>query len=123
VNDVYGHSTGDLLLQTAAWRLAQQLETTDKLYRQNGDEFWLLLHTDDTASVNKLAEKLLLQLSQYTDELLKDINLTASIGICRPENYTEKAETLLQQANIALHDAKKNSGYQIRHYNSTMQWL
>ena len=121
VNDVYGHSTGDLLLQTAAWRLAQQLETTDKLYRQNGDEFWLLLHTDDTLSVNKLAEKLLLQLSQHTDELLKDINLTASIGICRPDNYTEQAETLLQQANIALHDAKKNSGYQIRHYNNTMQ--
>ena len=121
VNDVYGHSTGDLLLQTAAWRLAQQLETEDKLYRQNGDEFWLLLPTDDTASVNKLAEKLLFQLSQYTDDLLKDINLTASIGICRPENHSEQADTLLQQANMALHEAKKNSGYQIRHYNSSMQ--
>lgn len=121
VNDVYGHTTGDILLQTVAWRLAQQLEANDKLYRQNGDEFWLLLHTASAEKVNKLAEQLLFQLSQHSDSFLTDINLTASVGISSPMDHNEQAETLLQQVDIALHEAKKANGYQIRCYNSVMQ--
>lgn len=122
VNDVYGHSTGDLLLQTVAWTLAQQLEATDKLYRQNGDEFWLLLQNTDADHVQKLAERLIAQVLKQSRTLETDIALSASIGICKPQTHLESADTLMQQANIALHDAKKAVGYQIRCYNSAMQF-
>ncbi|WP_445425366.1 putative bifunctional diguanylate cyclase/phosphodiesterase [Alishewanella sp. HL-SH06] len=121
VNDVYGHGTGDLLLQTVAWKLAQQLRAEDKLYRQNGDEFWLLIHSADVNAVQKLAEKLLFQLSQHSEAFHANINLSASIGLCASHDQTANADTLMQQANMAQHEAKKTPGYQIRCYNSTMQ--
>ncbi|MEO6830387.1 MAG: GGDEF domain-containing protein, partial [Acidobacteriaceae bacterium] len=43
VNDVYGHSVGDLYLQEAAVRMKRQLRPTDMLARLGGDEFAVLV--------------------------------------------------------------------------------
>ena len=121
VNDVHGHQTGDLLLQTVAWKLMQQLAPTDQLYRQNGDEFWLITEQQTDTDASRLAERLLLCLSQSHGTLIEQLNLTASIGLTRPETFSESAELLMQQANIALHQAKRQNGFQIQGFNSAMQ--
>jgi len=121
VNDLYGHQTGDLLLQTVAWKLMQQLQNIDQLYRQNGDEFWILLNTTTTEQAKKVAERLLVKLTQSTGTLISELNLTASIGMSYPETFTESSDLLIQQVNIALHQAKTQQGYQIQCFNSAMQ--
>lgn len=121
VNDVYGHQTGNLLLQTVAWKLMQQLDAKDQLYRQNGDEFWLLLQNIPQAAAQRLAENLLISLTQSTGTLISELNLSASIGITRSDAFSESSELMMQQANIALHQAKEQHGYQIQFFNSAMQ--
>ncbi|MDX1677345.1 EAL domain-containing protein [Arsukibacterium sp.] len=121
VNDIYGHQTGDLLLQTVAWKLMQQIRSADQLYRQNGDEFWVLLKDASTETAKQIAESLLLKLSESPGTLIADLNLTASIGMSYPETFTESSELLIQQVNIALHQAKAQQGYQIQCFNSAMQ--
>lgn len=121
VNDVHGHQTGDLLLQTVAWKLMQQLTSTDQLYRQNGDEFWLLTEHQTSTLAYRLAERLLNCLSQSQGTLIEQLNLTASIGLTQSETFLESAELLMQQANIALHQAKRQSGFQIQGFNTAMQ--
>ncbi|GGW53256.1 hypothetical protein GCM10008111_06770 [Alishewanella tabrizica] len=121
VNDVYGHQTGDLLLQTVAWKLMQQLDTKDQLYRQNGDEFWLLLQNTSQTTAQRLAENLLISLTQSTGTLISELNLSASVGITSSDAFSESSELMIQQANIALHQAKEKQSYQIQFFNSTMQ--
>lgn len=121
VNDIYGHHTGDLLLQTVAWKLMQQLPVNDQLYRQNGDEFWILIHQSCLDTVNNIAESLLTKLTQNSGTLIAEFNLTASIGMSCPETYTESSDILIQQVNIALHQAKAKQGFQIQCFNPAMQ--
>ncbi|WP_333609651.1 EAL domain-containing protein, partial [Arsukibacterium sp.] len=121
INDIYGHQTGDLILQTVAWKLMQQLQTHDQLYRQNGDEFWLLLTHSTPDDAQRVAESLLQKLTQSSGTLIAELNLTASIGMSYPETYTESSDLLIQQVNIALHQAKTQQGFQIQCFNTAMQ--
>jgi diguanylate cyclase (GGDEF)-like protein len=60
INDEYGHNAGDEVLKQTAELLRKSLDTTRKagfIVRYGGDEFFMVLHTDDFAEVKKIAEQ------------------------------------------------------------------
>lgn len=60
INDEYGHGTGDEVLKQTAELLRKSLDTTRKadfIARYGGDEFFIVLHTDDLQEVKKIAEQ------------------------------------------------------------------
>ncbi|MCC5853844.1 MAG: EAL domain-containing protein [Alkalimonas sp.] len=121
INDVYGRETGDLVLQTIAWQLAQLLSAQDHLYRESGDEFWLLcrqLHSLEQAA--EFTEHLLLTLEQISANFDVSIHFTASIGICLSMEQ-QQPEELMQHASSALYQAKKKAGHQYRFYDPEQQ--
>jgi diguanylate cyclase (GGDEF)-like protein len=108
VNDSQGHLAGDLLLRQAAKRITACLRDTDTAARIGGDEFAIILpdaHQKTTAET--IAGKLLKTLSQPFELDSQQASISASIGITVFPNDGEEAETLLENADHAMYDAKK----------------
>ena len=111
VNDSFGHSVGDLLLQAVAQRLLGLLRKSDTVARMGGDEFLLILpEMKDSKDAILTAERILSALS--TPFLLEgnQINITTSIGIVFfPDDGTD-VDDLIKKADIAMYKAKEKGG-------------
>ncbi len=107
VNDIFGHHTGDLLLQAISKRLNSCLRKNDFVARMGGDEFAVILSELESPDIaGHIAHKILNVFSspfQLENNLL---HISASIGIaCYPFAGTDK-ESLVQNADIAMYQAK-----------------
>jgi diguanylate cyclase (GGDEF)-like protein len=86
VNDTLGHAAGDLLLTSAASRLAAEARPDERLARLGGDEFALLRpHRCEADSAAVLAEKRAVELLEALSEpvMVDGVALTveASVGV------------------------------------------
>ncbi|MBC7822513.1 MAG: GGDEF domain-containing protein, partial [Candidatus Parcubacteria bacterium] len=107
INDTHGHGVGDVLLQAVAKRLTGCLRTSDLVARLGGDEFVIILPTIlNVQDVTRVAEKILATLSQPFAISGQTIFVTTSIGISIFPHNSEEIETLLQQADEAMYQAK-----------------
>jgi diguanylate cyclase (GGDEF)-like protein/PAS domain S-box-containing protein len=109
INDSFGHAIGDQLLQSVAQRLVENVRGSDTVSRQGGDEFVILLstvtHAQDAAFS---ANKLLSALSKPHRIEEHDLQITVSMGIgVFPDDGTD-ADTLINNADIAMLKAKEN---------------
>jgi diguanylate cyclase (GGDEF)-like protein/PAS domain S-box-containing protein len=112
LNETLGHQIGDLLLQEAARRLVACLGEAGTVARLGGDEFVVMLE-----DLNATAEVAAAQAKSAGKSILAAIGLsyslagracrsTASIGITVFGDLLVTAEEILQQADIALDQAK-----------------
>jgi diguanylate cyclase (GGDEF)-like protein/PAS domain S-box-containing protein len=107
INDSLGHLVGDRLLQSVALRLTECVRATDTVSRIGGDEFVILLsevaHEQDAAvSAEKLLQSI--RMPYVLDAL--ELHVTASIGIVLHPGDGTAVETLLQNADSAMYEAK-----------------
>ncbi|MBU0500123.1 MAG: EAL domain-containing protein [Gammaproteobacteria bacterium] len=127
LNDSLGHPAGDRLLAGTAQRLTASLRQSDTAARLGGDEFVVLLEDlgpEEIAAATaaeSIAEKL--QAALEPPFQLDDGNhhLSASIGITLFCSRGQVVETLLQQAELALYQAKKDGSSNIRFFCASMQ--
>jgi len=111
VNDSFGHSVGDLLLQSVGQRLVGLLRKSDTVARMGGDEFLLILpEMKQPQDAILTAERILSALS--TPFLLdgNQINITTSIGIVFFPNDGTEVDDLIKKADIAMYKAKEKGG-------------
>lgn len=121
VNDTLGHAAGDELLRQVAARLQLQLRDCDTVARLGGDEFAIIqdgLETEATASV--LADRLLQALAAPYSIADQDVYTTASIGIAIGNARSVDPKELLQQADMALYDAKAAGRGSFRYFSPEM---
>lgn len=107
INDTYGHSTGDQVLQAVAQRCRENLRKIDILGRLGGDEFTILLPETDMFTASSVAERV----RQYiagTPVQTHQVNLdvTVSIGIARATDDTPDLDKLIRRADSAMYTAK-----------------
>jgi diguanylate cyclase (GGDEF)-like protein/PAS domain S-box-containing protein len=111
VNDSLGHGAGDQLLVEAAVRLRGALRDHDTVARLGGDEFVVLCDDlTDEAQVVTIAERITASLAEPYSIAGQDVYSSASIGITlarRQRGVEVGAETLLADADAALHRAKR----------------
>jgi diguanylate cyclase (GGDEF)-like protein/PAS domain S-box-containing protein len=109
VNDSLGHSAGDHLLINVGERMGGALRAADTVARLGGDEFGLLLpeltNTDDVLPV---LERLQASLERPIQVQSLPIGIEASIGIAVYPDHGEDAQTLIQRADVAMYDAKRD---------------
>ena len=111
VNDSFGHSVGDLLLQSVGQRLLGLLRKSDTVARMGGDEFLLILpEMKQSQDAVLTAERILSALS--TPFLLdgNQINITTSIGIVFFPDDGSEVDDLIKKADIAMYKAKEKGG-------------
>ena len=121
INDSLGHSAGDQMLVDASARIQGALHPGDTLCRQGGDEFLVVL--GDLATGDEAA----LRANQIMDAMTApfrihelDVAMTVSMGIALYPEDGRTFETLLQQADTAMYQAKASGRDAFRFFDTTM---
>ncbi|MCU4187055.1 EAL domain-containing protein [Acidiferrimicrobium sp. IK] len=107
VNDSYGHSAGDEVLNAVSRRMQAEVRAGDVVCRLGGDEFVVVVEPAGAeADIVALAERLISTLEQPIDVAGNQVHLGASIGITFATEPGTTAETLLGEADAAVYRAK-----------------
>ncbi len=107
ISDTLGHAAGDRLLIEVSKRLTNVLRSRDTLARLGGDEFAVVVENiSDAEEVITVADSILQEfLSEFTLCQTK-VRVSTNIGISVFPEDGKDFETLLQNADIAMSQAK-----------------
>lgn len=109
INDSLGHAIGDKLLISIAERLKECLRHNDIVARFGGDEFVILLNDIKESSCAKvIAEKILKNLKDPFCLNGHSVFTGTSIGIVLSEDYYDRPEDILRDADTVMYRAKMN---------------
>ncbi len=109
VNDSHGHLVGDEALRHIGYQLRDNIRHPDMVGRYGGEEFLILLPNTDVKEAAEQAARLCkcVRESQVpvSGHVLK---LTVSIGVAQYQPGMDTWDTLLNRADNAMYEAKKN---------------
>ncbi len=108
VNDEFGHSVGDWLLQSAAQRMQECVRQSDTVARLGGDEFVAVLPTiREVADAIGVAEKIRQALAApFVTADGTRISISSSIGIALYPDHARNARDLMRHGDEAMYGAK-----------------
>ncbi len=111
INDTFGHHIGDELLVAVAERLTALLRPGDTVARLSGDEFVILCEDIDHASqVEPIAARIEAALTEAFVLSSAEVQVSASIGIAFAGQGNHLPEKVLQEADMAMCQAKRRGG-------------
>lgn len=119
VNDTYGHSVGDMILQNVADLLQRNLRQADVLGRYGGEEFGVVLPNTGLEEALQIAERIRKQVAEMrVHTTLGQVAVTISIGITLKQNsQILNVEKLFDQADQALYQAKQSGRNRVMVFN------
>lgn len=110
INDTFGHAAGDAVLVDIAEFLKSSFRTIDAVCRLGGEEFVVLLPGTSVSDASERARRLIAELHaksfHFEGQTLGSITLSCGIAV-----YPDHAQTsaqLLQYADEALYQAKRD---------------
>jgi diguanylate cyclase (GGDEF)-like protein/PAS domain S-box-containing protein len=110
VNDSLGHTAGDELLTEVGQRLRGALRASDTAARLGGDEFGLLLpDLPERDGVAPVIERIRAAFERPISVQELPLAIEVSIGIAVFPDHGRSAELLIQRADMAMYDAKRES--------------
>jgi diguanylate cyclase (GGDEF)-like protein len=120
VNDTFGHTTGDLLLQQVAKRLHRCVRHDDTVARMGGDEFAVLLEgIREREVVDGIARKILKTLSEAFVLNSNGIYITASVGIYLYDGYEAlDLESIIRHSDEAMYRVKTHGRNGFQYFES-----
>jgi len=128
INDTRGHAAGDLLLRAMARRLREGLDARHTVARLGSNTFGVIVQhlgattTQAMEEASRLARKLHNALaSPYDLGDTKKLYAATSAGITLFSAGKAPAETLLQQAEVAMYRAKEQGGNTLLIFDASMQ--
>ncbi len=111
VNDTYGHQVGDELLIAVAERIGGLLRPGDTLARLAGDEFIILCEDlEEPSDAELLAQRVGAALAEPFQLVNVALHLSASVGIAFAGPGHSIPERIIQDADVAMYQAKRRGG-------------
>ncbi|PLR92544.1 DUF4084 domain-containing protein [Bacillus sp. T33-2] len=122
INDTYGHTFGDSLIQGLGDRLKNFANDKYFISRLGGDEFTILLESvGNRGEVTETVQTLQQILSKpYIIDGI-EINLSISVGISLFPLNGKTSEELIKQADTAMYLAKETGRNNFKFYTSTLK--
>lgn len=122
INDSLGHDAGDLLLKIASKRLTHAVRTSDVVARLGGDEFVVLVQEVEAEhDVEIVAKKILSTLFRPVVLLGQECRVSGSIGICMYPTNALDEQSLMQNSDAAMYQAKEEGKNQYRFYSENVK--
>jgi diguanylate cyclase (GGDEF)-like protein len=124
VNDTYGHTAGDLVLQVVGKVLKDSCRVYDVPGRYGGEEFCVVLPDTKLGMTPVVAERIRSRL-EMTDVGVGEgsVSVTASIGIAGIESEKDtvlSSAALIDRADRALYAAKRRGRNRIEMWDATL---
>lgn len=127
INDLHGHAVGDNLLCQVAGRLQTSVRSEDMVARFGGDEFVILIHFPDDQleplqhHIQDICQRILAELNHPYQVGELEFLSSCSIGISLFPNHGTDPEMLIQQADMALYQAKSRGRNTLLFFQPIMQ--
>jgi diguanylate cyclase (GGDEF)-like protein len=122
INESFGHSLGDQVLINVAQKLTHCLRASDTVARLSGDEFIILLEdTREPDDVAQVADRILQTLQEPIRYEGHSVSVTASLGIVTNATRYIQAEDIVQDAGIAMYQAKMDGMAHFAIFNPEMR--
>lgn len=128
-NDQYGHEIGDNMVVEVGRRLASMVRETDLVARLDGDEF-VVIHKEgvDKETADIIARRLMSTVTAPYEYRGFSLKASVSVGIsCFPadvhlqKDQSSLAEEIVNNAAVALQDAKAKGKNQYQLFNESMR--
>lgn len=127
VNDTYGHLSGDQVLIDIAQILRNNCRQSDLAGRYGGEELIIFLPETDSPGALIIAERIreMIEQHQTVDDRGEIIRVTVSMGVVSLTGLElekmDKNERIVQYADDALLQAKKDGRNRIEIYQTSME--
>ena len=125
INDGIGHHAGDELLREVAPRLSAGVRQRDTVARFGGDEFGIVLNgVNDLSDAQEIADRVLASLNEpiVIDQSQHFVTASLGISLYRPSREPRRsAESLIQEADAAMYQAKDFGRSQSQAFDQHMQ--
>lgn len=110
VNDRYGHTTGDEVLEAVANVLSKSVKKADIACRFGGEEFCLILLDTSISQAYMVAERIRTNVEKIPFIFkYENFTVTVSCGVSHTQALDDKSTvTLVTESDTALYEAKKN---------------
>ena len=109
VNDRFGHTAGDAVLQIAATRLLHVVRSADDVFRLGGDEFAILqAGTGSADEALSLASRIIASFREPIEAGASRHLVGSSVGIAMLPAHGTNAVELVEAADAALYRAKQS---------------
>lgn len=115
VNDTYGHQRGDVVIQQIAHLIRDGIRDIDIAARYGGEEFTIILPETGIEAAQTVAERLRESIADFPFATHDDtsLHITASFGISTVRKTTASSEELIEEADRALYQSKRNGRNQV----------
>jgi len=109
VNDTYGHTEGDRVLQSIAASISSSLRVSDYVCRYGGDEFAILLPQTDLGQATVLAQRIVAELPRALSTGWRGagtMEITITVGVAESPLEAADGAELVRIADRRLYAAK-----------------
>ena len=121
INESLGHEADDQVLIEMARRLVSALKPEDTVSRLGGDDFIILLPNASARDITPIALRLMSSLAEPMAMGEHEIRLTGSIGIAQFPEDGSTLNQLIQGAESALQQAKREGRNTFRFFSRELQ--
>ncbi len=110
INDTYGHTAGDALLESVAKRLLDVLDSNDIIGRVGGDEFAIIIANEDRVrAMVEIIDRIKMALAEPYNIQGSKLDVGVSIGVVKYPEAGVSVTDLQKHADFALYEAKKKT--------------
>jgi diguanylate cyclase (GGDEF) domain len=107
INDKYGHYEGDIALKQAVKLLYDSVRHSDFIARYGGDEFCIVIDSDDPAALNAVIDRIKSNLTIFNQKSNKPYELSFSLGSSmHDKSFGNKAEQFYKVIDKRMYENK-----------------
>jgi diguanylate cyclase (GGDEF)-like protein len=109
INEIWGLSAGDILLNEVGRRIKKSVRPGDYVARMDGDEFMVVMPHMSLSHGAEMAERIRLAVSgdPISNSQGRGIHVTASLGMVHITNGSSSVEEILDKTYLILQHSKK----------------